>query len=144
MIDLTPAAGRHRETARVLLEEARLPTDILSALHGELWIARDADAVAVGGFEFYGEDALLRSVAVDAAHRSTGLGSRLVDGLLAEAARRGVKRVWLLTETAEKFFQKKGFIRTERSAITSAGLLASAEFTHVCATSAVCMKKSLV
>ena len=143
MMSFVPATGSDREIARALLEQGHLPTDILSSTAGELWIMRDADAVAVGGFEFYGEDALLRSVAVEASHRNAGIGSRLVDGLLQEAARRGIKRVWLLTETAERFFLKKGFDCVERSAITNVALLASAEFTHVCATTAVCMRKEI-
>lgn len=138
-----PAAGSDREVARNLLEQGHLPTDILSSTTGELWIARDAGAVAVGGFEFYGEDALLRSVAVEASHRNAGIGSRLVEKLLQEAVRRGIKRVWLLTETAEEFFQKKGFVRVERSVITNPALRASAEFTHVCSTTAVCMLKAV-
>ena len=143
MISFVPATGIDHEIERALLEQGHLPTDILSSTAGELWIMRDADAVAVGGFEFYGEDALLRSVAVESASRGSGIGSRLVESLLEEAARRGVKRVWLLTETAEGFFRKKGFARSERTAITNPGLLGSAEFTHVCATTAVCMRKDI-
>lgn len=143
MIALTPATGPERDTAERLLVSAKLPTDILTSGLGELWIARTGDATAVGGFEFYGEDALLRSVAVDGGHRATGIGSKLTDALLAIAAGRGVRRVWLLTETAEGFFQKKGFLRVERASIQNARLLASPEFTHVCSTTAVCMTKRL-
>jgi N-acetylglutamate synthase-like GNAT family acetyltransferase len=141
MIDLTPAIGPDRDVAEQLLISAKLPTDILTSGLGELWIARVGDATAVGGFEFYGEDALLRSIAVDEPHRGTGLGSQLTEALLAMAAQRGVRHVWLLTETAELFFARKGFTRMERSAIRNAALLASAEFTHVCASTAVCMMK---
>jgi amino-acid N-acetyltransferase len=140
---LTPVSDEDRSVARTLLEEGKLPVDILTSEAGELWIARDGEAQAVGGFEFYGEDALLRSVVVDPAHRNSGIGSRLVGALLQEAARRGVRRTWLLTETAEAFFRKKGFIRVERAAISNARLLASAEFTHVCSKTAVCMLKRM-
>lgn len=141
MIELRPAEGPERILAEQLLLSAKLPTDILTSGLGELWVARKEGATAVGGFEFYGEDALLRSVAVDAAHRGTGIGSRLTDALLKIAEERGVLRVWLLTETAERFFQKKGFRRVDRSSITNTALLASPEFTHVCASTAVCMMK---
>lgn len=143
MIELTPAADAEWELARRLLEAAELPTDILTSGRGMLWLAREGAATAVGGFEFYGEDALLRSVAVDADHRRMGVGSQVTDALLAIAAQRGVRRVWLLTETAERFFAGKGFTRMERSAIQNAALLHSPEFTHVCATTAVCMMKEI-
>ena len=141
MITLVPVADAEKETARLLLEESKLPTDILSSSQGELWIARESGATAVGGFEFYGDDALLRSVAVDASRRSAGFGRRLVEQLIEVAVQRNVQRVWLLTETAEGFFQKMGFIRVERQAITNRDLLGSPEFTHVCAQTAVCMVK---
>jgi N-acetylglutamate synthase-like GNAT family acetyltransferase len=143
VIDLMPAVGPERDLAEQLLISAKLPTDILTSGLGELWIARSGEATGVGGFEFYGEDALLRSVAVDETHRGTGLGGRLTEALLVIAMERGVRRVWLLTETAEKFFQRKGFARVERSAITNADLLSSPEFTHVCASTAACMMKRL-
>ena len=135
--------GVDTERVRKLLEAARLPTVILTSDHGSLWMMEEGGATAVGGFEFYGEDALLRSVAVDEPHRGGGLGGRLTDELLAIAAGRGVRRVWLLTETAEGFFAKKGFRRVERSAITNEALLNSPEFTFVCSKTAVCMMKAI-
>ncbi len=132
-----------REIVRSLLEEAKLPTDILESGRGELWLFREGAATAAGGFEFYGEDALLRSVVVDPAHRGTGLGGRLVEQLLTIAAERSITRVWLLTETAERFFAGRGFSKVERSAISNKKLLASPEFTHVCSTTAVCMVHDL-
>ena len=132
-----------REIVRSLLEQANLPTDILESGRGNLWLVRDGTATAAGGFEFYGEDALLRSVVVDPAHRSTGMGGRMVEQLLKIAAERRVRRVWLLTETAEKFFAQRGFVKVERSTITNKELLASPEFTHVCSTTAVCMLRDL-
>lgn len=143
MIDLTPAVGSDRDVAERLLISAKLPTDIITSGLGELWIARTEGGTAVGGFEFYGEDALLRSVAVDAEHRGSGIGGLLTDALLKIAKERGVLRVWLLTETAETFFQRKGFRRVERSTITNTALLASPEFTHVCASTAACMVRSI-
>jgi amino-acid N-acetyltransferase len=143
MIALTPASGPDLEVARRLLESAKLPTDILTSGRGRLWLVREGNATAVGGFEFYGNDALLRSVAVDADHRGTGLGGRLTEALLAIAAEKGVERVWLLTETAERFFAKRGFARMERTSIQNTDLLGSPEFTHVCASTAVCMMKRL-
>lgn len=143
MMTVVAMGDSDREIVRSLLEQAKLPTDILGSGPGELWLVRDGAALAAGGFEFYGEDALLRSVVVDPEHRGSGIGGRMVEQLLAIAAVRGVTRVWLLTETAERFFARRGFAKVQRSAITNKDLLASAEFTHVCSQSAVCMVRSL-
>ncbi len=143
MMSCVAVRGEDREIVRSLLEKAKLPTDILESAQGELWLVRDGEATAAGGFEFYGEDALLRSVVVDPAHRGTGIGGRMVTRLLAIAAERNVRRVWLLTETAEKFFSERGFTKVERSAISSKELLASPEFAHVCSVTAVCMVRDL-
>jgi len=65
---------------------------------------------SVAGFEYYGEDALLRSVAVPTSLQKKQIGftiSRL-DAITGKA--KGIKRIVLLTETASMFFAKKGFI----------------------------------
>ena len=141
---LRPARPEDRKQVGLLLQEGQLPTDAMTSNAADLWLLEEGGrAVAVGGFEFYGTDALLRSVAVARAERGAGFGSRIVDHLLGVAYRHGIKTVWLLTETARDFFIRKGFVVIERSTITNAELSASPEFTHVCSSTATCMKRDL-
>jgi amino-acid N-acetyltransferase len=94
--------------------------------------------VACGGLEYYGNAALLRSVAVESGHRGRGLGQSLVTGLLAAAANRCIGSVVLLTTTAEDFFPRMGFRAVPRSSLPAA-VMASAEFKGACPDSATAM-----
>ncbi|MGH7538286.1 MAG: GNAT family N-acetyltransferase, partial [Gemmatimonadales bacterium] len=92
--------------------------------------------------ELYGTTGLLRSVAVDATLRGQGIGVRLTDAALALARRRGVRYVYLLTETAARFFPRFGFRTIPRSEVAPA-VRESVEFTGACSESAVAMVKEL-
>ncbi len=65
--------------------------------------------VASAGLEIYGAAALLRSVAVDPAHRNRGVARELVQRLLNRAAGNGAGAVYLLTTTAADYFRRFGF-----------------------------------
>ncbi|MGA7915194.1 MAG: GNAT family N-acetyltransferase [Candidatus Acidiferrales bacterium] len=68
--------------------------------------------------ENYGADlAEIRSVAVDAERRNEGLGARLIEFALLEARRRGIARVFAVTD-APQFFERQGFVAASRYALT--------------------------
>ncbi len=127
-----------------LLKEAKLPTADVNGNVTLFYVAREkGKAVGIAGFEFYGNDALLRSVAVQPGSQRNGIGSQIVDMMLDEARKKGIRSVVLLTETAKDFFLKKGFGIVDRSAIDNDGMKQSSEFTYTCPTSAVCMRTML-
>jgi N-acetylglutamate synthase-like GNAT family acetyltransferase len=129
-------------TVRALLQGENLPVDILDEKKGETWVMEhEGVVVGSGAFEFYGTDALLRSLVMSTALKGRGRGSILMDYLETEALERGVHTIWLLTETAEAFFSKRGYRATDRSVVVNQGILTSSEFTHLCASTAVCMRK---
>ena len=133
-----------RSIIRNLLVGAGLPVDIVDDRKGDLWsFETNGRLIGCGAFEFYGTDALLRSVAVVEEQRGKGTGSLMVDLLEREAEARGVETIWLLTETAERFFRRKGFETVDRREVINKGLLDSAEFAHLCASTAVCMRKHM-
>jgi copper chaperone CopZ len=99
--------------------------------------------VGVAGLEIAGEVALLRSLAVSGPYRGAGIGEALCLAALARAARRGVKAVYLLTETAAGFFRSKlGFQDVERSAVPPE-IRATREFTTLCASSAAVLARNI-
>ncbi len=102
----------------------------------------DGDPRGVVGVELYGDVALLRSLAVDERARGKGCGRRLVQEAERYAARSGVKRVYLLTTTAERFFQTLGYAKVERESAPDA-IRGTTEFSSLCAVSAVVMAKDL-
>ena len=71
--------------------------------------------VGVGGFELFGDVALLRSFLTVATHRGQGLGAQMLEELLTIAAQQGVRHVYLFTEQAAEFFEKSGFDVSERA-----------------------------
>lgn len=124
--------------ARNGLPAAGLADHLATAL-----VARAGGAViGSAALEIYGEAALLRSVAVDAAWRGRGLGQALTGAALDLARRRGVVAVYLLTETAAGFFPRFGFQPLPRAAVAPA-VQQSVEFTTVCPDSAQAMALNL-
>jgi amino-acid N-acetyltransferase len=65
--------------------------------------------VGCAGVEVYGEDALLRSVMTAPELRGTGEGVRMINAALDYMRDRGVKRCFLFTMTAERWFPRFGF-----------------------------------
>ncbi|CAB1063508.1 hypothetical protein D1BOALGB6SA_8291 [Olavius sp. associated proteobacterium Delta 1] len=101
-----------------------------------------ARLVAVVGLEIKNQDALLRSLAVDAAYRNRKIATNLVDQIEDYARSLKVDTLYLLTMTAEAFFIKRGYRLTERDS-ASAGIQGTAEFKSLCPASAACMVKHL-
>jgi amino-acid N-acetyltransferase len=113
-----------------------LPAAGLGEHATHLLVARDRGRlVGTAALEVYGRDALLRSVAVDAATRGTGLGQRMTRAALERARQSGVSRVFLLTETAATFFPKFGFTSIERSSVPDS-IRGTVEFVSACPASA--------
>ncbi len=76
-----------------------------------------------------GDDAVLRALAVDPEARGAGYGWMLADMAVSQARWRGVRRIYLLTESASDFFAAKfGFRVVDRSTL-SKQVAASETFT---------------
>jgi UDP-N-acetylmuramate: L-alanyl-gamma-D-glutamyl-meso-diaminopimelate ligase len=69
--------------------------------------------------EVYGDDAVLRALAVDPEFRGAGYGWMLADMAVGQARWRGVRRIYLLTESASDFFAAKfGFRVVDRTTLS--------------------------
>lgn len=124
-----------------LLLRARLPILGLRDQQQHMLVARDGNRiVGCASVELYGDGALLRSVAVDAEYGGRGIGSDLTRAALELAARRHVSAIYLLTETAERFFPRFGFEMIDRADVPP-GVARSAEFAQGCCSSAYVMRK---
>ena len=98
--------------------------------------------VGVVGLEILGHSALLRSLAVEADYRNRKIASSLVGKLEDYAKTLQVDTLYLLTMTAEGFFTKLGYRRTDRNS-APAGIQETTEFRNLCPVSAVCMVKQI-
>jgi amino-acid N-acetyltransferase len=142
-IFIEPANKSDLTSVLNLLTESRLPQAGLSDHLTTALVARAGqDVVGSAALEPYGQVALLRSVAVAPAYRGQGLGQRLIQSALELAQQHGFTYLYLLTETAAKFFPKFGFYPIDRSQVPSA-VQSSIEFTSLCPDSALAMELRL-
>ena len=128
-----------------LLQTNSLPYQDITARHLANFLVVDNGETIAGfvGLERYGNDALLRSLAVRVQSRYSGLGTKLVRTIEARAAQSGVSALYLLTTTANEFFLHRGYKPIARSEVPAA-LLQSPEFSSLCPSEAVCLRKSLL
>lgn len=103
------------ESFRSLLKSSGLPADDLNYQKDLLVGYFEGDELAgTGALEVYEPYALLRSLSVKMGIRGRAVGSTITDYLLAEAKKRNLKAVFLMTENAQGFFLKKGFVDVPR------------------------------
>jgi amino-acid N-acetyltransferase len=135
------AGAADRGSVADLLTAARLPLDGLSAGLEHFLVAEEGGRiVAAAGLERYDDSVLLRSVVVEPSHRGSGLGATLSEAALAMARALGARHAYLLTDTAEGFFRRRGFVVVDRKDVP-AGIRGSVEFAVACPASAVVMHR---
>jgi amino-acid N-acetyltransferase len=135
----------HDEVAlATLLQMADLSTEDVTPEMLEHFLVAHLDKALVGcvGLEVLEEAGLLRSVAVDEAHRGTGLGKELVAAMEEHAKDAGVRELYLLTTTAEGFFAGLGYRKASRDQ-APAGIAGTAQFSSLCPSSSTFMVKTL-
>lgn len=124
---------------RSLLKTSGLPTDDLDYEKDLLVGYYEGDElVGTGALEMYGPFALLRSLSVKIGIRGKAVGTTITEYLLSEARKKKLKAVYLLTETARGFFEKKGFKDVARNAVPEE-VKRSAEFSKLCPESSAIM-----
>src|SRR6478609_9736395 len=107
---LRPARADDLAAVEQLLTASQLPLDgVREALPTFIVAEAGTDIVGVAGLEICCDNALLRSVAVHDAWRSQGLGRALVTRTISEAEARGINALYLLTTSADRYFQTFGF-----------------------------------
>jgi len=125
-----------------LLNAQQLPVEDIGD-HTRLYGLWQGDAlIGSGALEYYGDAALLRSVAVADAMQGQGYGVFITGALERQARAEGATVLILLTTTAGKFFAKQGYESIDRSEAPSA-LRQSSEFAAVCPSTATVMRKGL-
>ena len=131
-------------TIAALLSESGLPTDDLSEQDISLFRIEGTHdrLVAVGGLQPFDDVALIRSVATAASMRGRGLAGTIVDELEGLAQERGFCSLYLLTESAARFFESRGYLPVDRSDVPSA-IQKSRQFASLCPDSAIVMWKQL-
>lgn len=126
-----------------LLEEAALSPEGASEFLPHFRVAFDGvTLIGTVGIEPYGEEGLLRSLAVAPSGRSRGTGTLLLRQALDDARQLGIRRLVLLTTTAADYFEGRGWRKIDRATETG-GVTNSSQFRGACPASAVCMEMIL-
>ncbi len=129
--------------AVALLAAAGLPSSDLTEPQLEHFLfsgPRDAPTGLVG-LELYDGVALLRSLAVAPDAQRSGLGSALLEQAEGYACAHGVRSVYLLTTTAQRFFERHGYRLTSRETCPAA-IRSTSEFTSLCPASSALLVKT--
>lgn len=142
-IAIRPPHDDERAGVRALLASSALPVDDVSTSPIDFLVAvANGRLLGVVGLEVFEGAGLLRSLAVRADRRGTGLGDSLVRAVEDLARSRHLDQLVLLTQTAAPFFAARGFKAIDRAAAPAA-VQRSAEFASICPASATCMAKLL-
>ncbi|UCE14023.1 MAG: GNAT family N-acetyltransferase [Candidatus Heimdallarchaeota archaeon] len=126
-----------------LLHESALPTEGVAEHFENYFVAKDAATiVGCAGLEIFDDVGLIRSVAVLMSHRGQGIGRKLVETIHNFSVEKGLKEIYLLTETAEDYFSNFEYTIIPREE-ANPKVKKSIEFISACPASAVCMVKKL-
>jgi amino-acid N-acetyltransferase len=128
-----------------LLQNAGPPTEDIRGIPGlRTWVVDDGASLRGAiGLEPFEREGLLRSLAVSPDARRHGLGRKLVAQLEGDSRAEGVRKLVLLTQTAQNFFGNLGYQIVNRDAVSNA-VKGSAQFRSLCPDSATCMAKVLI
>lgn len=138
-----PARAADLSGVERLLAASGLPlVGVAEALPGFVVAEAEGTLVGVAGLEVCCDNALLRSVAVEPAWRSHGVGRALVTRVISDAEARGINALYLLTTTADRYFPSFGFRQIARDAVPP-DVRETAEFRSACPASATVMTRPL-
>jgi len=126
-----------------LLRTNRLPSDDCEAHLSNFILAEDVDEIiGIGGLETYDNVGLIRSFVVEPKHRRSGIGKTIFLLIQEKALNLGVNVLFLLTETAEKYFSNFGFSVIPRNQVPNS-IKETKQFKDLCPSSAKVMFREL-
>jgi amino-acid N-acetyltransferase len=131
------------DAIRNLLSGENLPITDLNPLLENFFVSEDAAGInGVMGMDRYDNLGLLRSAIVKKESRNHGIASVLITNLFDHAQASGIKTLYLITNTAERYFSNKGFEKIAKENVP-ATVLQSKEFNGLCPASSVIMKRGI-
>ena len=141
---LENAEADNYDEIKYLLEECGLPNHDISVkdLYHYFVLKNEPEVIGTIGLELFHPHGLLRSLAIKEGYRKKGLGKRLVYRLESYAVELNIRKLYLLTTTAESFFSKLDYKKTSREDAPKS-IQNSEEFSNICPDSAVVMSKIL-
>jgi amino-acid N-acetyltransferase len=138
-MQIRKATRRDLATIQHILRENDLCFKDIPQIIDMIFMAHNSsDLVGIGGVERRGDFGLLRSLAIQPSFRGKGYGKELCNKIVEQAKLQGIKELYLLTTTAQTFFEGLGFRKIERERAPKA-IRDTREFKELCPVSSVCM-----
>ena len=140
----TPVRSPGIQETTMLLEQAHLiGEDVTEAMLSTFFgIYENELLVAVGGIEPAPPFALLRSFATTPAYQGRGHAGTILEAVESLAREMEITHIYLLTETAETYFARKGYVTTPRNDAPEC-ITSTAQFKGLCPASAAFMSKDI-
>lgn len=136
---IRPARAADLPRVLALLSRLELPAAGVADHFEHFVVAGDeAQLHGVAGLEVHGSSGIVRSVAVDPDRRGEGLGRRLAERVIADGRALGLRRLYLLTTTADAYFPRLGFRVIPRAEVAE-DARRSVEFAEACPATATVM-----
>jgi amino-acid N-acetyltransferase len=131
-----------RQSAITMLQTHNLPTADIDEEKLLYLLLNGEKILGTAGLEIFDDCALLRSVSVAKDEQGKGYGKIINDEVEKFAKDSGINCMYLLTTTAKDFFDRQGYCVIKREH-TPEAIKQTAEFSSLCPSSAVVMKKHL-
>jgi len=142
-IQYVAAQDKDLEAVTQLLSTCHLPyQDLLLPLKYFVLAKSAGNLLGCVGLELYGRYGLLRSLAVLEHYRNAKIGNTLVNHILELAQANGISELYLLTNSAQGYFERQGF-RVKDREFVPLEVKMSQQFSILCPSTAICMCKSI-
>lgn len=139
MIQYRKANVSDYEGITTLLLQEKLPVEDIDKGLPHFFVATANERIIGSiGLEVFGTVGLLRSMVVDPAFRGMGIAVELVNRLRAESDALNIQDLFLITNTAERFFRNRGFQTIPRD-IVPEPIRHTREFSELCPASSAVM-----
>ncbi|MBC3788443.1 arsenic resistance N-acetyltransferase ArsN2 [Spirosoma utsteinense] len=126
-----------------LLQQGQLLTNDLPVDLSDFIIAKEQTTlIGVAGLERVGRVGLLRSVAIDQHYQGKQIGAQLVGRMLEIARAADLEEVYLITTSADRYFERQGFQPVNRQEVPAA-IQQTQQFSELCPSTAIVMKRAL-
>ena len=126
------------EVASILRAVELPPLPAQFPLRNLLVCLQSGRVIGVVALEVLGLRGLVRSLAVDPSHSGRGVGTSLLDSLMARAHELSLRELYLLTETSEKFLEQSEFVPVSRESVPQE-ICSTREYREQCSETATVM-----
>ena len=117
---IAPASSDDLGAIRDLLHAAKLPyTGVTLSSVSNFLVAKNDQGQIVAAIEVdpYNDDGMLRYLAVDQDHHTSGVHELIIAAAESHAINLGLERLYILAHTSDRFFHQRGYASIDKADI---------------------------